>query len=404
MKIGIVTTWYERGAAYVSRQYADVLRDNNDIYIYSRGSKSEIGDEWLGENIHIAKNSFIPITCSIHRKDFINWIVHNKIECIFFNEQQWWPPVLWARELGVKVGAYIDYYTEQTIPLFASYDFLICNTKKHYQAFNWHPQAYYVPWGTDINLFKPTTSTSVEEDKVTFFNSAGYNPHRKGTDLVIKAFSKLSGNAKLIIHTQIDLITVFPEMKNLIEGLIIDGGIQVIKETVTAPGLYHLGDVFVQPSRLEGIGLPAAEALSCGLPFITSNKAPMNEFFTPAAGMLADIEKEYSRSDGYYWPVCEVNIDSLSKCMLFYINNVENLRQYKNNARQHAVDKLNWHSNADKINEHFHHAQILKVDIKQLIWAYEDQRKTFLVVLSQKNAFLGRIGRKLYTVFNIPVK
>lgn len=38
MNIGIVTTWFERGAAYVSRQYLEALRSdsNNSVYIYMR--------------------------------------------------------------------------------------------------------------------------------------------------------------------------------------------------------------------------------------------------------------------------------------------------------------------------------------------------------------------------------
>lgn len=38
MNVGIVTTWFERGAAYVSRQYLEALRSdsNNSVYIYMR--------------------------------------------------------------------------------------------------------------------------------------------------------------------------------------------------------------------------------------------------------------------------------------------------------------------------------------------------------------------------------
>lgn len=38
MNIGIVTTWFERGAAYVSRQYLEAFRSdsNNSVYIYMR--------------------------------------------------------------------------------------------------------------------------------------------------------------------------------------------------------------------------------------------------------------------------------------------------------------------------------------------------------------------------------
>ena len=51
MKIGIVTTWFERGAAYVSRQFKQILEKEHDVYIYARGGEEyAIGDpNWDGD-------------------------------------------------------------------------------------------------------------------------------------------------------------------------------------------------------------------------------------------------------------------------------------------------------------------------------------------------------------------
>lgn len=41
MNIGIVTTWFERGAAYVSKAYFESLNnDENNIFIFARGGES----------------------------------------------------------------------------------------------------------------------------------------------------------------------------------------------------------------------------------------------------------------------------------------------------------------------------------------------------------------------------
>ena len=38
MNIGIVTTWFESGAGYVSRQYKKILESpGNKVYIFARG-------------------------------------------------------------------------------------------------------------------------------------------------------------------------------------------------------------------------------------------------------------------------------------------------------------------------------------------------------------------------------
>lgn len=39
MRIGIVTTWFERGAAMVSKAYRDVLAQRHDVLIYARGGE-----------------------------------------------------------------------------------------------------------------------------------------------------------------------------------------------------------------------------------------------------------------------------------------------------------------------------------------------------------------------------
>lgn len=54
----------------------------------------------------------------------------------------------------------------------------------------------------------------------------------------------------------------------------------VIVELGNAPepaDLYEIGDIAVQPSRYEGLGLSMLEAQSCGIPVLTVNGPPMNE-------------------------------------------------------------------------------------------------------------------------------
>ena len=63
MNIGIVTTWFERGAAYVSRQYMEVLQKTDEVFIYARGGeKYEVGNpKWDLPNVHWGKKDKISI-------------------------------------------------------------------------------------------------------------------------------------------------------------------------------------------------------------------------------------------------------------------------------------------------------------------------------------------------------
>ncbi len=352
LKIGIVTTWFERGAAYVSRQYMLTLQQKNDVYIYARGGeKYAIGDPvWDTPNVTWGiESANSQINTWIEKKHFLNWIEENEIQIVFFNEQWWFAPILWCKDIGVKTGAYIDYYKKHTVPLFYVYDFLICNTKRHFSVFENHPQSFFIPWGSDINLFKPEGFKVVNNDYITFFHSAGMNPSRKGTDILLRSFSKIKKTAKLYIHTQVDLINFFPELKHIINDLLSKERLEIYKGTIGAPGLYKNGDVYVYPTRLEGIGLTIAEAACSGLPVIVPNCPPMNEFCSIHNGRLIEIDFLKIRSDNYYWPECIVNEESLTNQIEFYIDSFSEIINFKRQARNYAIKYLDWEENSKDI-------------------------------------------------------
>jgi glycosyltransferase involved in cell wall biosynthesis len=405
--VGIVTTWFERGAAYVSKQYENVIKNDFNTFIYARGGEAyAIGSqEWNNENVTWAKKIPLPTAMAIDKKDFVKWIDKNKIEIIIFNEQQWWPPILWAKEKGVICIAYIDYYTEKTIPFFEIYDILFCNTKRHFDTFSWHKGAFYIPWGTDTKLYKATNQLKlIDENKVIFFHSAGVSPERKGTQELLEAFNGTIGNSKLIIHSQVDLQNKLPQCVNIITKLIEIKRLEIVQETISAPGLYYLGDVYVYPSRLDGIGLTIAEALSSGLPIIVPNNQPMNEFVDETTGSkTVQVETYFSRDDGYYWPQCKVSIKDLQDKLQFFIDNKNNINDYKVLTRKHAEEKLEWAKNEKSIVSILRQAEytIINKQNEQSILKYENEKNRFNIffIIYNKFPFLFNIMKYLYNVF-----
>lgn len=380
MKVGIVTTWFERGAAYVSKQFEEVLSKENDVYIYARGGeKYAINDEvWDKKNVTWGLRrevSFAPTL--IDKNDFQRWALKNKIEVILFNEQHWWYPLLWCNELKIPTVSYVDYYRENTIPLFSAYSVLICNTKRHYSAFNWHKNAYYVPWGTNCNLFKPKgeIGSIVNSNEVTFFHSCGMDPYRKGTDIFLRAAVAIEDlKFKIIIHTQIDLKLFFDnEILDIIYILENSNKLEIIFKTVSAPGLFHLGDVYVYPSRLEGIGLTIVEAQACGLIPLVTNNGPMNEFVNDGIGYLIDVDQYFARSDGYYWPECIPDVNSLINQMIAICENIESIPLMKESNYKYANENLNWDINSKQILEIFKNIKYTPIDenVKSKILQYE---------------------------------
>lgn len=354
MRIGIVTTWFERGAAYVSRQYRDLLRrQGHEVSIYARGGERyATGDpNWDTPEVTWGKEPAVIADTAMNKQDFLDWISANSPELIIFNEQWWLPPVLWARDAGCKTVAYVDYYTEKTVPLFAVYDGLICNTKRHFSVFSWHFNCLYIPWGTDIGVFQPKQDVLESRRGPVFFHSAGLSPRRKGTDFVLKAFATLKGECSLIVHMQEGAFDSIPEIHSLAGELTSKGALQIYSEEVPAPGLYSLGDVYVYPSRLDGIGLTQAEALACGLPLIVPDNPPMNEFISPESGFAVPIEKLWARADGYYWPQCQVNLEALTHTMQTFIDEFDSLAASKKAARAYAERYLDWFRNGEGLGE-----------------------------------------------------
>ncbi len=380
MNVGIVTTWFERGAAYVSRQFRDTLVLKHDVFIYARkgSDKHSIpGPEWSGSRVTVAKEPTQQFLTAIDEADFFRWIDENRIEIVLFNEQRWWLPVLWCRQRGIKVGSYVDYYTEETVEFFKIYDFLICNTLRHYSVFNWHPQCFYIPWGTNLNLFSPAEKCSEVKTSLTFFHSAGMSPYRKGTDLVIEAYSRLPQSSRLIIHTQVNLEMVLTKQVPLIRKLQRERYLDVIEKTVPAPGLYHLGDVYVYPSRLDGIGLSLVEACACGLPLIATDSPPMNEFVSEENGRLVSVEKYVTRHDGYYWPLAMASIQGIYDAMSYYLENLEHLPLYKMAARRYAEGFFNWDKNSAELCKIFDNVKLHHLSQGQLSAALVEHLKTY---------------------------
>jgi glycosyltransferase involved in cell wall biosynthesis len=134
-----------------------------------------------------------------------------------------------------------------------------------------------IPNGVDIDLFAPAETSQARArlglpaDRFIVLFTGNLIP-AKGVDILLRACR--SNAAK---HPDMHVIAIGqgPERENLAK-LAVDLG---IAERVTFAGYkplsdmplwYQASDVFVLPSRAEGFGLSALEAMSCGKPVIVS--------------------------------------------------------------------------------------------------------------------------------------
>ncbi|RLI73957.1 glycosyltransferase family 1 protein [Archaeoglobales archaeon] len=133
--------------------------------------------------------------------------------------------------------------------------------------------AVVIPNGVDLELIK-SVSPSDDRWDIVF---AGRLIKEKGADEIIKIVAKLS---KLNIEIKALIIGDGPEkieIKNLAEELDVKDLVHFV-EFVTPEAFYSIlksAKAFVLPSKREGFGIAALEAMACETPVITL-KHPMN--------------------------------------------------------------------------------------------------------------------------------
>ena len=127
-----------------------------------------------------------------------------------------------------------------------------------------------LPWLLDLQKFPARKITGKAR---TFIHNAGLVDiqDRKGTRDTINAFKKTtSPDIRLIVRLQREV-----DLPSLDERIEVQVG-----HLDNVADLFKQGDVAIQPSKMEGIGFMVLEAVCSGLPVITLDYPPMNDYVT----------------------------------------------------------------------------------------------------------------------------
>jgi len=103
--------------------------------------------------------------------------------------------------------------------------------------------------------------------------------------------------------------------------------------------LYHEGDVCVQPSHVEGIGLPLLECQAAGMPLITTDAPPMNEH---NPWVTIPVERAETVLYGGHQPVPWQQIDGRRLAQLLEEVAGANLTGASARAREFIAAEHNW--------------------------------------------------------------
>ena len=227
------------------------------------------------------KNKYNFIHCHTPIASVITRLVCKKsrIKCIYtahgFHFYKGAPLINWM--IFYPLEKYLSKYT----------DILITINKEDYNRAknNFKMKAIeYIPGvGVDIQKFqlddfdRDSYRKQLGLDKNDFMIlSVGELNANKNHEVVLNAIAKLNNsNIKYMIAGQGGLKQ---HLLDLAQNLSIENQLQLLGFRNDIAELDNCADLFILPSKREGLGLAAIEAMSTGLPIITSNVHGMNDY------------------------------------------------------------------------------------------------------------------------------
>ncbi len=141
--------------------------------------------------------------------------------------------------------------------------------------------------GVDTNLFKPVESYKIDDDVMDFIY-VGRLSYDKGVHILVDAFREYHNeNPKT-------RLTVIGDgmLKGQVDACTDDGSVSWLGaiDHDKIPGILQKMDAFVIPQNIGGLGLSVMEAMSCGLPVITTAIGETVKLLGKNEGVLVEPE------------------------------------------------------------------------------------------------------------------
>ena len=310
-RVGIVTKWFNRGQAFVSRYLRDALEaEGHETFILARPTKDkgpmaahvDRTGVWDQPGVTEASEWEVPLV------EYERWIADNSLDVVHWDNCYQHDEIAQLRAGGVRtVGRFVwqMFSPEDAEPAKRAYDVLYSMTRceqERYASFG--IESPYVPWGIhpellDVapDLHEPRTVGGGDGLVRLYFPGALLGP-RKPHKEVVEAFTAARGdNLRLVFKAQLErrmnYLTKAAESDPRIE-LVVDD-----METSEHLKLFASCDVCLGPSRWEGLGLFLFEAAAFGMPQITNDSPPMNEIVRDGVnGLLVGDEQDGTADSG----------------------------------------------------------------------------------------------------------
>ncbi len=227
-------------------------------------------------------------------------------------------------------------------------------TREKAIGFGMNPERTVVfPWGIDLDHFvqrkeergkrkatssKKKLSVSSKQSKViTLFCSRTWESIY-GVDVLVKAFVKVANE-----NPNVNLILLGGGSQGAsIRKILMNGGVmdrvhfggQVGQRDL--PRWYHMADIYISPSHVDGSSVTLMEAMASGLPCLVSDIAG---------------NKEWIEDGVNGWLFRDGDVDDLAGKILFAIKSKRGFRKIGELARKTAEERADWRRNFGKLLE-----------------------------------------------------
>lgn len=193
------------------------------------------------------------------------------------------------------------------------------------------------PWGTDVEHFTPKTLELSNSEPLTLFCNRTWEAIY-GVDVLARAFVRVATE-----NPNVDLILLGggsqgPKIRQiLMNGGVLDrvhfGG---HVSQADLPRWYHMADLYISPSHVDGSSVSLMEALASGLPCLVSD-IPGN--------------REWIEDGVNGWLFRDGNAEDLAEKIRFAIKNRQSFDKISAAARSTAEQKADWKKNFGKLLE-----------------------------------------------------
>jgi 1,2-diacylglycerol 3-alpha-glucosyltransferase len=345
MKIGLVTYWFNRGQAVISRHLRQLLDEaGHSTVVLARLTRKSFFKPLYSSSEDVWSQSGITLGSAydLSSDEYLDWVKENKLDAVFFFQNLQFDCIKKIRDLGVKTyGAFVweSFGPENVGPALEAFDCIYSLTRceqKRYALMG--IDSPFIGWGCHPELFKHAQQEH-HDDRVVFFYPGGYLSKRKPTFEVIEAFTSVyEPKAQLVIKAQHgvrgqELVDFCGQRDPRIKVLVGDLSVRDYLN------LFARSDVSLAPSKWEGVGLHLFEAVAFGIPTITSDGPPMNEIVDDEIdGLLVKSSVSGYRRPGV--PILEPDANSLTKTIIRMCD--DNFRDALKLNVKKKQEKLSW--------------------------------------------------------------